>query len=182
LWVKARLKAMSRWFIWEQVNFNSAVHHALAETLHALAAYQQELAALRVELARQAEVSRAGFERRSQELTTVRVGLEAQTAELKKENTNLIARNAAGIETRVTEMAAELTRKIDEARADLTPRLAELAGELRESDQQLREEQRVCFKQLSLEASETAVDEDRGLRLIETRLDKLEKALSNGAK
>jgi hypothetical protein len=178
LWVKARLKAMSRWFIWEQVNFNSAVHHALAETLHALAAYQQELAALRVELARQAEVSRAGFERRSQELTTVRVGLEAQTAELKKENTNLIARNAA-IGTRVTEMAAELTRKIDEARADLTPRLAELAGELRESDQQLREEQRVCFKQLSLEASETAVDEDRGLRLIETRLDKLEKALSN---
>jgi hypothetical protein len=188
LWVKARLKAMSRWFIWEQVNFNSAVHHALAETLHALAAYQQELVALRVELARQAEISRAGFDCQSQELTTVRVGLEAQTAELKKENTNLTARNAAlearsaGIETRITEMAAELTRKIDEARADLTPRLAELAGELRESDQQLREEQRVCFKQLSLEASETAVSKDRGLRLIETRLDKLEKALSNGAK
>jgi hypothetical protein len=181
LWVKARLKAMSRWFIWEQVNFNSAVHHALAETLHVLAAYQQELAALRVELARQAEVSRAGFERRSQELTTVRVVLEAQTAELKKENANLNARSA-GIETRVTEMAAELTRKIDEARADLTPRLAELAGELRESDQQLREEQRVCFKQLSLEASETAVSKDRGLRLIESRLDKLEKAISNGAK
>ena len=46
LWIKARLKAMSRWFTWEQVNFNSAVHHALAETLHALSAYQQELAAL----------------------------------------------------------------------------------------------------------------------------------------
>jgi hypothetical protein len=185
LWIKARLKAMSRWFIWEQVNFNSAVHNALAETLHALAAYQQELAALRVELARQAEVSSAGFERGSQELTTVRAGLEAQTAELKKENANLTARNAAiearsaGIETRVTEIAAELTRKIDEARADLTPRLAELAGELRESDQQLREEQRVCFKQLSLEESETAINEDRGRRLIETRLDKLEKALSN---
>ncbi|MDX6443762.1 MAG: hypothetical protein QOH71_836 [Blastocatellia bacterium] len=195
LWIKARLKAMSRWFIWEQVNFNSAVHHALAETLHALAAYQQELAALRVELARQAEVSRAGFERGSQELTTVRAGLDAQTAELKKENANLTARNAAlearsagidarstAIETRVTEIAAELTRKIDEARADLTPRLAELAGELRESDQQLREEQRVCFKQLSLEESETAVNEDRGRRLIETRLDKLEKVLSNGDK
>src|SRR6266567_7713477 len=44
LWIKARLKSLSRWFTWEQVNFNSAVHHALAETLHALAVHQQELA------------------------------------------------------------------------------------------------------------------------------------------
>jgi hypothetical protein len=185
LWIKARLKAMSRWFTWEQVNFNSAVHHALAETLHALSAHQKELAALRVELAKQAEASREGFERSHRELTA---GLEAQKVERKKENANLSAQQAVmaarstAIETRVTEMAAVLTQKIDEARAELTPQLAELAGELRESDQQLREEQRVCFKQLSLEASEAAVNEDRGRRLIETRLDKLEKALSNGDK
>jgi len=36
------------------------------------------------------------------------------------------------------------------------------------------------LKQLSLEASETAVSEDRGRRLIESRLDELEKALSKG--
>ncbi|HMJ24719.1 MAG TPA: hypothetical protein VK475_02790 [Pyrinomonadaceae bacterium] len=193
LWIKARLKAVSRWFTWEQVNFNSAVHHALTETLHALSAYQNELAALRVELAEQAEVSRAGFERSNRELTTVRAGLEAQKVELKQDHANLAARNevieargaaiearSTAIETRVTEMTAVMIKKIDEARAELTPRLAELAGELRESDQQLREEQRVCFKQLSLEASEAAVNEERGRRLIETRLDKLEKALSNG--
>ena len=197
LWIKARLKAMSRWFTWEQVNFNSAVHHALAETLHALSANQKALAALRIELAKQAEASREGFEQGNRELTTVRSGLEAQGVELKKEfkkeTAKLSAQQAAlsarsdSIETRVTEMSAVMAQKIDEARAEMTPRLAELAGELRESDQQLREsdqqlreEQRVCFKQLSLEASEAAVNEDRGRRLIETRLDKLEKALSNG--
>jgi hypothetical protein len=209
LWIKARLKAMSRWFIWEQVNFNSAVHHALAETLHTLSAYQHELTALRVELAKQAESSREGFERGQQEMSTVRAGLEAQTAELRNDHANLSARNAAveariavveargdAIEARsavtekqIAETADQLIRKIDEARASLTPLFAELAGEfrqsdqqLRESDMQLREEQRVCFKQLSLEASETAVNEERGRRLIETRLAELEKALSNGDK
>jgi hypothetical protein len=53
-----------------------------------------------------------------------------------------------------------MTKEIDEARVEMTSRLAELAGELRESDQQLREEQRVCFKQLSLAASEALIVED----------------------
>lgn len=157
LWIKTRLKSMSRWFTWEQVNFNAAVHHALFETLQALSAYQQELAGLRGELSREGESWREKFERSDRELTALRAGIEALTAEISKRD--------ARSETRT---------------ADLTARLAELAGELRESDQQLREEQRVCFKQLSLETSEAAVTEDRGRRAIEARLDKLEKALANG--
>jgi hypothetical protein len=174
LWIKARLKSMTRWFTWEQVNFNSAVHHALSETLHALSAYRQELAATRAELRKEAEASRERFERSDQAITAARAGIEALTAEVRRGNAKL----EAAIEARVTEMAAAMTQKIDEARADVTPRLAALAGEFRESDQQLREEQRVCFKQLSLEASEAAVSEDRGRRLIESRLAELEKALS----
>jgi chromosome segregation ATPase len=209
VWLKARLKAMSRWFIWEQVNFNSAVHHALAETLHTLSAYQQELAALRGELAKHAETSREGFEQGKRELAIARAALEDQTVELRNDHANLSARNAAVeariavveargnateersavIEKQIADTADQLTRKIDEARASLTPLLAELAGEfrqgdqqLRESDMQLREEQRVCFKQLSLEASETALNEERGRRLIETRLAELEKALTDADK
>src|SRR6266550_403483 len=143
VWIKARLKSMSRWFTWEQVNFNSAVHHALSETLHTLSVYQQELAGLRSELTKEAESWREKFERSDRELRALRAGIEALTAELRK---NLTA----------------------------------LAGELRQSDEQLREEQRVCFKQLSLETSEAAVTEDRGRRTIESRLDKLEKAVLNG--
>jgi hypothetical protein len=216
LWIKSRLKSMSRWFIWEQVNFNSAVHHALSETLHALAAQRQELAGMRAALHRDSEAWREQFARTDQELSGLRAGIESLTAEIKKRDATQEARSTgieartAGIEartanleahssahearsdtieartdaiaTQATEMAAALAQKIDEARAEITPRLAELARELRESDQELREEQRVCFKQLSLEASETAVSEDRGRRVIEARLNELETALANGKK
>jgi hypothetical protein len=47
--------------------------------------------------------------------------------------------------------------------------LAELATEL-------REDQRVCFRQLSLETSESAVLEDRGRRELLARLETLEKS------
>jgi hypothetical protein len=165
LWIKARLKSMSRWFTWEQVNFNSAVHHALSETLQALSAYQQELAELGSELREEGESWRKKLEHSNRELTALRSGIEA---ELRKRDAAMEARTA------------ELASAMNDTRAELTSRLAELAGELRESDQQLREEQRVCFKQLSLETSEATVMEDRGRRVIESRLDKLERALANG--
>ena len=182
LWIKARLKSMSRWFTWEQVNFNSAVHHALSETLHALSASQQELAGLRAELREEAETWREKFGRSDRELSALRAGIDALTEEIRKQE----ARNAAiearsgALEARATETAVAMTKEFEAMGVQITCRLAELAGELRTSDQQLREEHRVCFKQLSLEASEAAVREGRGLRVIQSRLDKLEKAVSNG--
>ena len=190
LWIKARLKSITRWFTWEQVNFNSAVHYALSETLHALSAYRQELAATRAELSKEAEASRERLERSDLALAA---DIEALTAELRKRAANLEAHNtvlethSSAIETRIADVAAATAHQVDHARAEvdharaeIASRLAELAAELRESDQQLREEQRVCFKQLSLEVNEAAVSEDRGLRLIESRLDELEKEVSNG--
>jgi ribosome-associated translation inhibitor RaiA len=131
LWIKARFKSLTRWFTWEQVNFNSAVHHALSETLQALAAYADELKRMRAEVAKEAEDRRADFERRDQE-----------------------------INARLTEINA---------------RISGLAGEM-------RDEQRVCFKQLSLEAGEAAVLADRARRAVESRLEKLEKTLSSKKK
>lgn len=221
LWIKARLKSISRWFTWEQVNFNSAVHHALSETLNALSAYERELTGLRAELDKETAANRDKVERSNRELTALRASLDAQAAEIRKHDANLEARSAAiearsaaiearnaalearsiASETRAAEMnaahvqmAAETATRTDaarseiiegraeinKARAEMTSRLAELAGELRESDEQLRAEQRVCFKQLSLEASESAVSGDRTRRVIESRLDKLEKEISNG--
>jgi hypothetical protein len=168
LWIKARLKSMSRWFTWEQVNFNSAVHHALSETLEALSAYQQELAGLRSELSKEAESWREKSARSDRELAALRAGIETLTAEFRKRDADLEARS----QTRTAELASAL----NDTRAELTARLAELAGEVRESDLQLREEQRVCFKQLSLAESEAAVLEDLGRRAIESRLNKLEQA------
>jgi hypothetical protein len=177
LWLKARLKSMTRWFTWEQVNFNSSVHQALSEILNTLAAHQQEIAGVRSEL----HQGREKFEHHSREL---RAGIETLTAEVRKHNATLEARGDAldvRTEARAAELAGTMWKEIEVTRLEITTRLAELARELRENDEQLREEQRVCFKQLSLEASEAVVTEDRGRRAIEMRLDQLQKAVANGA-
>src|SRR5437588_2726758 len=36
LWLKRQIKRAAHWFTWEQVNFNSAAHHALDAAHHAL--------------------------------------------------------------------------------------------------------------------------------------------------
>jgi hypothetical protein len=46
---------------------------------------------------------------------------------------------------------------------------------MRERADRLLEEQRVCFKQLSLEAGEAAVRADRARRQLETRLEAIER-------
>jgi hypothetical protein len=139
LWLKSRFKSLTRWFTWEQVNFNAATHHALHHTLEALSDYQRALEISRAQI-------RAESEARRVETNALRATLEAQ---------------------RIKEEA----------------RLAEL----RERDDQLQDEQRVCFKQLSLETNEAAVLEDRARRkgdvLLEEltrRIEELEKTVTSG--
>ena len=124
LWLKRQVRALTRWFTWEQVNFNAATHHALRDLLPLLSAYEQELVRLRAQMEVEAEARRSGLE-----LTAQRVEVDA--------------------------------------------RLAELVGELRERDGHLRDEQRVCFKQLALETSEAAVLEDRARRKTDALLQEL---------
>ena len=66
--------------------------------------------------------------------------------------------------------------------SDLVSRLSDLASELQEREERILDEQRVCFKQLALEASEAAVLEERARRKtdalleeIKGRLERLEK-------
>jgi hypothetical protein len=126
LWLKGKVRRATRWFTWEQVNFNAAVHHALRDLLPLLSAYQQELGTLRAQIDAEAATRRADLE---QQLTAQRSQLEA--------------------------------------------RVAELLSELRERDEHLRDEQRVCFKQLALETSEAAVLEDRARRKADALLEEL---------
>jgi hypothetical protein len=109
----------TRWFTWEQVNFNAAVDHALRETLQALSHHEQALVKLRSET----EARRTEIEHQ----------IEASTASL--------------------------------------------VAELRERDAHLRDEQHVCFKQLSLEATEAAVLEDRARRKTEALLEELKRRI-----
>jgi len=180
LWIKARLKSLSRWFTWEQVNFNAAVHHALSDTLEALRSHEHELMKIRAEARNEAEARLAGFERSERELQALRGNIEAQAADVRSRISSLITQTAA-IEARVSETnaaQAELNSRLSEISNDAGARISTLAKDIEERlsalAADLREEQRVCFKQLSLEASEAAVLEDRGRRAIESRLEKLE--------
>ena len=50
LWLKRHLKRATRWYSWEQVNFNAAVHQALRHLLPLLSAHEQQLGRLRTQI------------------------------------------------------------------------------------------------------------------------------------
>jgi len=149
--LKRYLKRATNWFTWEQVNFNAAVHQALRDTLRALSACEQELARLRLEL----ESQRLGLKQQTETIAEV----EAQRAQLEAQRAQLEAQRA--------QLEAQRTRLITQ--------LGELARELRERDERLQDDQRVCFKQLSLQATESAVLEDRARRKTEALLEELKR-------
>jgi len=180
LWVKRRFKQATRWYSWEQINFNAAVHHALRETLDALldlerqraemsAKMEAQLEKQQIEMMTQLESHRAEVESQRAEIELQRAEIELQQAEIETYRTEFESQRSK-MEAYQAQMAAE-----QQARGlEVTTRLTDLARELRERDGQGLEEQRVCFKQLSLEMSEAEVLLDRARRDIESRLDKLE--------
>src|SRR2546423_12227097 len=178
LWIKNLCRPLTRWFTWEQVNFNRAVHDALSDVTKILMAEAQELAALRAQL--------SGEMRR--EFLALRSDLDGQAAELRAVNSNHAEYEARLKETdaalaRISNMLGEFADETRTGRSQLAGKIDELAAALREAQSslasELRDEQRVCFRQLSLEASEAAILEDRGRRALEARLEKLEKSARN---
>jgi len=67
-----------------------------------------------------------------------------------------------------------LSQLAKDQQAETQTRLTELVSEARVRNEQLTDEQRVCYKQLSLELSESRVLEDRARRELEARIARLE--------
>jgi tetratricopeptide (TPR) repeat protein len=181
LWLKRMIKRAAHWFTWEQVNFNSAVHHALGDVRAALGDVRAALAAHDKALARTREESDELREELLGELRTQRAEAEADRAravELQARLAHAEARFDAGAAQLRQAFAAGLERLAEalreEQRAETTARAAELQTEMRERVDGLLEEQRVCFKQLSLEAGEAAVMQDRARHRMEARIEALE--------
>lgn len=139
LWVKRKIKTVTHWFTWEQVNFNAAVHQALGDTMLALTTYQQALEMLRAET----EAERSLLEENQATFEAQRAEVQSQRAQVKSQ------------------------------RKEMDARLAAIAREMSERIENLQNEQRVCFRQLSLEATETAVLEDRARRKAEKLIEEL---------
>ena len=167
LWCKRQLKRGTRWYAWEQVNFNAAVHHALRDLLPLLSAYERELENLRAETI----AAQRG------ELTALReelVGFRAELLRMRAELSDQRAETVAALQAQSDLRNAQ--------NVQVQAKLKDLIDELRERDEILRAEQRVCFKQLSLQTAEAATLEDRARRKIEmlvtelqNRIDELEK-------
>src|SRR6266446_2156547 len=193
LWLKARLKSLSRWFTWEQINFNSAVHHGLSDALEGLRAHEQQLIRMQTELNQTKEALRVelnqttGILRSESRQTTEALRSESrQTTEALRSDLAHTAEALRGESSQTNEaLASELRQTAASLRADfgqtaenllatIDARGTEMNARVAELGDDLHEEQRVCFKQLSLEASEAAVLEDRGRRALEARLEKLE--------
>lgn len=156
LWLKQKLKRTTHWFTWEQINFNAAVHQALQDMLEVQRAaqsdYEQALEKLRAESGH-----RTLLAQNHDRLMSQGSAIEAQRAQIEAQRSQMNAQRA----------------QIEAQRGQINARLSELTEELRERDARLHEEQRVCFKQLSLEATEAGVLEDRARRKTETLLEEL---------
>lgn len=159
LWVKGCFKRLTRWFIWEQVNFNAAVHHALIHTHKALADNDQA----RRSSANDIEALRQQLLQRQSELEVRLREIESQLSQLRDER--------AGVENNIRSLSLE----INNCSEQFTNRLEELLQEMRARDERLLAEQRVCLKQLAHQINEAVVLHDRTRRKVESRLDKLEK-------
>jgi hypothetical protein len=208
LWIKARLKSLSRWFTWEQVNFNSAVHHGLSDALEALRAHEQQLIRMQAELNQTKEALRAEFNQATEALRSesrqtteslkvesrqttealqaelahttqaLKVDLDHTAEALRRESSQTNEALASELRQTAVSLRANLDQTSEDLRATIDARAAEMNTRVSELGDDLHEEQRVCFKQLSLETSEAAVLEDRGRRAIEARLEKLERLRS----
>ena len=201
LWIKRQVKRATHWFTWEQVNFNSAVKNALRDALSALEAHERLISQLEARRA-ESESRLAGLEAR---LSTAEAGLsssEAKSSALEARLTSAEARLTSA-EARVGAEAAglheELAANVRQLRAEQSALAESVVAEQRAATEALRGEQRaladdlrreqddraatrldeqhVCFRQLSLESSESAVMADRARRQLEARLAELEKAV-----
>jgi hypothetical protein len=219
LWLKKKSKPLTRWFTWEQVNFNRAVNDALCDVIEILKSEANEPASLRAhltgEIQRQSTALRseaAGYqadidarlirvnqtisdlanhnrESKAQQvqllnehtkLQTAHAQLQTAHAQLQTAHTQLQTAHAnldaehSKLAEQVIELAAQLRREDEEIKSqhdqEINRRLDELAAEL-------KNEQRVCFRQISLETSEAAVLEDRARRALISRLEELEESL-----
>ena len=138
LWVKRQLKSATRWFTWEQANFNAATVSSIESTVTLLAHLERGLSELRSSI----QVDE-GFPERKETIATV----DARLAALESSVQSLL--------TEIQSERAEQTRRID----------------------LLIEEQRVCFRQLALEISETAIVSDRAKRNLEMQVTELSRRL-----
>jgi chromosome segregation ATPase len=166
LWLKQNLKRATRWYAWEQVNFNAAVHHALHDLTEIISSQEQGLA----ELKTSNDARIADAQQQKSAVQAAQAQLTAQRATI-EEQQRLINDQRAAVES--------LTARLKGHDAEIDGRLESLINEMRERAQLTQEAQRVAYRQLSLEIGEAAAHEDTARRKTEAQLEELQRRIDH---
>jgi chromosome segregation ATPase len=143
-----------------QGEFNVGILEALGQLLSAL----RENAASQEKRLGQIEEELRELRALSENLNAFRAHSEGVGSELRA-----VAANVRGLQER----SAGLETELAQAREQLAGEQGDLRREIGERIQHLLDEQRVCIRQLSLQASEEAVLADRARRATELKLEEL---------
>jgi len=179
LWVKRKIKRLFHWFTWEQVNFNAATRQTLIEIIDSLVSYEQQLSEQREEVNQLLSEIRTTREESEQRLELHQRDLKKIQSLLTSQHTELEYRSSA-LEKVVEEIQSKNSQALEQQKRETQELLTELANEFRHSDERLQDEQRVCFKQLALQLSESQVLQDRARRQLDSRLTRVEKSDEQG--
>jgi len=166
LWLKQHLKRATRWYAWEQVNFNAAVHHALHDLIELISSQERSIADLHEQVNQLKAESQTRTAELSGAIQSARLEFMAQQRATAEAHERLIVEQAAAL--------AELRAALKGRDAELDNRLEILGNEMRERAQSLQEEQRVLYRQLALESREAALREERARRKSEALLEELQ--------
>jgi hypothetical protein len=82
LWLKRHLKRATRWYSWEQINFNAAVHHALRDIVQLLSAQERTIENLREQLRAETEARQKELEQHEAQTQMLRSELDAQAVQV----------------------------------------------------------------------------------------------------
>ena len=157
-----------------QSEFNAALVEALNQLLKQMSALRETALSQEKRLGQLAEGLRE-FRGLAEELDVVRANADGVGSELRAVATNVrgLQERAAALEAELAQTREELSGKVQELAGQLAGQQGDLRREFQERIQHLLDEQRVCIRQLSLQASEEAVLADRARRATELKLDEL---------
>jgi prophage DNA circulation protein len=154
-----------------QGKFNLTLIEALTATIEAMRASVAEQDTRLARLASELEETRA----RSETLDSFRERSDRLEAEMRSAAANVrgLQERAAALEGELAQVREQSATELAQVREQLTGEQNALASEMRERIQHLLDEQRVCIRQLSLQASEQTVLADRARRATELKLEEL---------
>jgi DNA repair exonuclease SbcCD ATPase subunit len=146
-----------------QSEFNAAVADVLNQLLKVMDGLRESTASQEKRLEHFVEELRE-LRTQAEDLDAVRARADGVGTELRA-----VATSVRGLQERAAALEAELAQ----AREQLDGEQGDLRRELQERVQNLLDEQRVCIRQLSLQASEEAVLADRARRAAELKVEEL---------